>query len=201
MCKYYPIKFHNFQTKSAFALVLSVLLGSILYHMLFITRANTIPEPQHEDEEECFDTDEDKLGLTIFTLNFTVIYFLLPGILNTLFNLVMLFKLREISKRRSKIISDKEGEHGKLDLATTITLVMVSFIHFFLVIPVVISGIYTRILFSAEALDQETLANVSNIFASLLNISALSNGTSFYVYFARVRLFRQRLIELFCWGH
>ena len=84
-----------------------------------------------------------------------------------------------------------EGEHGKLDLATTSTLVTLSFLHFLLVIPVVISGIFTRILFADKTAHEETrLEEVANLFASLLNLSALANGTSFYVYLARIPSFR-----------
>ncbi len=125
-------------------------------------------------------------------------YFLLPGVLNTLCTVLMLRQMQKISKQRAKMVGDKENVHAKLDLATTITLVIVSIVHFAFVMPVVIFGIYTRILFADPTASSEMLEDISNIFSSLLNITNISNGISFYVYFARVKSFRDQLCKIFC---
>ena len=194
MAVHFPLRFRNMKARKAMYSIIVLLILSILYHALFINRHNSIPEPHHEGEEECMDTDGS--ALTLFTINFTIMYFLLPGFLNTFCNLLILIKLRNTSKERSQMLGGRDSGQGKFDLSTTKTLLFVSFFHFLLVIPAVVSGIITRALYSTPGESLDDLAETSHIFASLLNFTNISNGISFYVYFTRIPRFRNRILQI-----
>ena len=199
---FFPFKARNFTARTSLYGVIGTFAISVTYHLTFINTHNTVPDTLHEGELECFESN-DAFSLTLFTVNFIFVYFLVPGIINAISNVILLLKVKVAAESRKVMSSGlkgtREGGRGNegSELLTTTTLVIMSFLHFLLVLPVVLTGIYTRILYVGKEAHEELLNDVVNIFSSAIAFSNISNGTSFYVYFLRVNPFRIALLSLF----
>ena len=194
---FFPLRAMYFNVKTSLFGVLAIFALSAGYHLTFINTHNTVPDTLHEGEAECFGSD-DSFSLTLFTVNFIGVYFLFPGLVNALGNIILLIKLKHISHQRMKMLGENQQQKSQIDLVTTITHITMSFIHFALVVPVVLIGIYTRILYAQKEGNEKLLDEIVNIFSSLLALSNISNGTSFYVYLARIKNFRISILSSFC---